>query len=346
MSDVVIVTPFFWPHIGGMEKALYRIAVALHRCGVDVSVVTSRLSPRAHNPFPVVYQGDTLQDWADSLHEEITVARAERLIFSSLGPNTAEQQLAVALTCRARGALTALRVPTSDHLARNMTPLDIVDAFEFVIANSAYSLDRSKPFFPGAEYHVIHNMILEVEHQRNLADVASPRSASVAWCGRVELRKRPMELARLLNACAEAGMTVAAQPVRAYGRDADYRAFVGSLSNRVSIAEPSPRVDDSVRRASVFLHMSGREGSPNAVLEAMDRGQGVVVSDIPECVELVAGAPQGACLVDSIEADIAIIASLVHRTESVGSRELQSAHVQNEFSEVFAGRRWSEVLQL
>lgn len=349
-----IVSPFYYPHIGGMEFALRRIAKALQGMGCDCRVHTSSLTPR----YPADQDGDDqdgddqevlrvdggLTAWAAAVPAFARTCdpSADVLLFASLGPGTADRQLAAAREFRRRGGVTVWRSPTADHAIRNVADCaDLLhEAFDRVVANSAASAAMTRQALPGVDVRVIENLLLDSELDRGARLGEEPRSVDVAWAGRIEPRKRPLELRAALNALVASGRTVAAQAAPSYGRQALFDEFVAGLDPRVRRVPPSIRLGDVVEHARVQLHLTLREGSPNAVLEALSRGQAVLVSDIPECAELVAGFP-GAVMLPGSEVPAAALEQAVAAGSDVAQRRARIALVRRRHGEKHLAQRWS-----
>ncbi len=291
---LVICTPFYRPHIGGMEFALGRLATALRRRGLRVDIETSILTP-ASDESGVHRNGATLTEWATYVGDVIKGLNVvtDQAMLTSFGPGTATPQLEAAAAFRRQGGRVLWRSPTADHAERNLNGIQrlVSQAFSEVVVNSRGSASRTLRALPGARVHVIANLLLDAEVSRLGAIARRPPEGTVAWAGRVEPRKNPRQLSRVLNNLAELGIDVHAQPAPSIRREAEWADFIDSLDSRVHVYPPSPVLAPAIERAAVFFHTSRVEGSPNSVLEAMVRGQAVIVSDIPECKELIKMVP-------------------------------------------------------
>jgi len=295
MSKLLIVTPFYPPSIGGMERAVERLAIALSRTGVEVEVHTSVVidgdgCDRDSSSGPIVCRkGESLQSWGNEAENWVRARSADAVLVTSFGPDARRSMINICEGLRRRSVRTVWRTPTSDHARRNLASPEIEtrQLFDLVVANSAAS-GRCTEQILGIPVTVIPNLLLMEELEAALIDARSERWADVVWVGRVSARKNPMVLARVLNELAE-HQVVSVQAAPAYGEMTLFRSFMTALSPLVKVASPSLSQPLEVRRGRAFVHLSGVEGSPNAVLEACARGMFPILKDIPACVELVEG---------------------------------------------------------
>ncbi|WP_175611257.1 glycosyltransferase family 4 protein [Mycobacterium sp. SP-6446] len=347
MRSLVLVSPFFVPHIGGMERALHRIMIALKRRHWDVSVYTSHHTPQYDDQVPVKRACSTLSEWADSIPAHIRAVDPDRtaVLFASFGPGTGEQQLLAGSEFRERGGLTVWRTPTADHARRNISgqPLQLRRAIDRVVANSRSSQAMTQEIVPEVPVSVIPNLLLEEEVAQHDEDLISPRSADIAWAGRIEPRKQPGLLVEALNLAVRIGKNVVAQPVPSHGNTNLYEQFCGALDKRVETLKPTDGMHRNVARASVFLHISSREGSPNSVLEAASRGQKILVSDIPECRELLTGLEAAAWLHAPRDFEDAF-ARLLARPDSISARRSEASLIRRRHSEAVITESWHRIL--
>jgi glycosyltransferase involved in cell wall biosynthesis len=343
---LVIITPFYAPHIGGMEFALARIAHAIRARGVDVQVHTSELTPKTKEAG-VTRTGSTLEGWALSVTQATRSLNPKNdvLLFASFGPGTADQQLTAAAEFRAKGGTVIWRSPTADHAQRNLADRgkEAQNAFSCIVTNSSASAAFTSKIFPNIRIRVVPNLLLdtEVEHARAL--VSEPRSVDFAWAGRIEPRKSPMTLAAMFNGLVRSGYTAAVQAAPSFGRQDLLESFLTELDPRVEQLSPAPVIAERVEQSSVFLHLSAREGSPNSVLEAAAKGQNVLASNIPECVELLDGVP-GAVLTDGTGLSPRQLLELLDNGRDPILRAERSAIMTARHGEQRILRRWNEVL--
>lgn len=347
MRSLVLCTPFFVPHIGGMERALHRITIALRRRHWDVTVYTSQHTPPHNDQLPVKRAGNTLGAWADSIpaHIRSVDPEAAAVLFASFGPGTAEQQMLAGSEFRDRGGLSIWRTPTADHARRNVTgrALELRHAIGRVVANSRLSADMTQEAVPEVPVSVIPNLLLQEEIAHHDEDLVSPRSADIAWAGRVEPRKEPALLVAALNRAARLRKSVVAQPVPSYRNLNLYQQFCSALDKRVEILQPTDGMHTKVARASIFLHISSREGSPNAVLEAASRGQKILVSHIPECRELLTGLKAVAWLHTPNDFQD-VFAQLLARPDSTTIRRNDASLIRLRHSETAITQAWHRIL--
>lgn len=342
-----LCTPFFVPHIGGMERALYRMMVALSRRAWNVTIDTSELTPHGNVDLDVTRVGATLEDWAGSLHGRLSSADAAHttLLFASLGPGTGQQQLLAGSDFRERGGYTVWRTPTADHAYRNLAANGDgpTKAFDVIVANSQASALMTQKVVPRVPVTVVPNLLLDEELKEHDAAILRPRSADLSWAGRVEPRKQPRLVSALLNRAARSGLTVLVQPVPSYGNRALFDEFCRSLDPRIRIHQPTVGMHPDIAAATVFLHLSTREGSPNSLLEASSRGQGILASDIPECRELLSRYEDVGWITasDQFEGKLQILLS---RPDSVRCRSVAAQRIRDNCNESAIAALWSTAL--
>jgi glycosyltransferase involved in cell wall biosynthesis len=342
---LVIVTPFYAPHIGGMEFALARIAVAIRARNVDAQVHTSELTPETAE-FGVTRLGATLEQWAASIPVVVRSLDPKRdiLLFASFGPGTADQQLSAAAEFRARGGKVIWRSPTADHAQRNLAgrAAEARAAFSCIVTNSFASAAFTSRVFPDIDIRFIPNLLLDKEVERAGALALEPRSVDFAWAGRTEPRKSPLAIAGMFNALVSNGYTAAVQAAPSFGRNDLFETFIKELDPRVEQLSPAPDIADQVERSSVFVHLSTREGSPNSVLEAVAKGQNVLASDIPECVELLKGVP-GTTLTNKIGQSDRELLELLNSGRDPVLRAERNAIMTARHSEGLVVSRWNHL---
>lgn len=289
------MTPFFPPHIGGMERALRRIASAVSATGHEVHVHTSQIgaadAPESDKNHYVVHREHVrLENWAAAARHWASGAGLDALMVASFGPDTRTAMGAMALEQQARGVRTVWRSPTADHAFRNLSGefAGLLEGIDIIVANSEASAERTSDAIHRT-VHVIPNLLLDDEIKGAALDAQAPRMCDVAWVGRVSPRKRPEQLLEILRRLADAGLDVHVQATHGYGEAELYERFIAALPTEVKRHGASYAQPVEVRRATVFLHVSEVEGSPNSVLEAALRGSIPITSDIPECRQLLAG---------------------------------------------------------
>lgn len=296
MAQVIIITPFYPPSIGGMENAVERIAVGLSRQGVVVEVHTSLVNcaettclDQSVVNLTVVRSGHSLVAWGLAAQEWAKERNPDAVILTSFGPDYRDQMISICRNFRYQGVRVVWRSPTSDHAKRNLASrlLDISALLDVVVANSAASAHDTEETL-AMPVEVIPNMLLGEELEAARVDSELERLAGMTWVGRVTARKNPLAMARILRDFSKEYL-VCVQAAPAYGEDGLFDAFLDALGPRVTVAPPGSVPPLEVRLAATFIHLSSVEGSPNAVLEACARGSFPLVRSIPACVELVAG---------------------------------------------------------
>lgn len=347
MNRVCIVTPFYIPHIGGMERALARLAGALRRTGWGVEVFTTGPEPE-NEDHGVVRVDGPLEEWAR--HVPALLARLDPardvVLFSSFGPGTAVAQLQAGRHYLERGGHTVWRSPTADHASRNLRSMADQAALSIgsIVANSGASAQMTRAALPGIPVQVVPNMLLPEEINVHWTQALTPREIDFAWAGRVEPRKKPIELALLFNHLTRSGYTVAVQPVCSYRREAGFSEFLKTLDARVEVHPAATEVAERIARASVFVHTSSREGSPNSVLEAASRGQAILVSDIPECTELLHGLPGIGRLPENRHPEDADLLSLLSSGGTLSDRCARATAVHARHGSTGVIDRWCQIL--
>ncbi len=290
---VHLVAPLFHPRVGGMEKALCRLAAGLTSRGASVVVLTTpECAPEPGAGYALVAAGSpALTIWAAAL-----AGLADQLgppdvaIFSTLPADMAEGLLAAAAQYRARGIRTVLRVPTDDHLERHLGR-DRVDRavrhFDRVVCLSpSLAATLSARGHPAV---AIPNGVDLVEHRPPAPDGRA--GASVLFRGRVARRKNLrvlLDVKRALGAAVE----VTVQGAPSYGEDDYFHAFAREASACGVTLRPAAWEGggELYRTHSIAMLPSAAEGCSNFLLEGMASGMVGVCSDIPANAAVVGDA--------------------------------------------------------
>lgn len=349
MIRALIITPFYPPNIGGMERAVERLAIALTRVGVVVDIHTSRIgsNPGGYQYRPtenltVVRSGESLAEWGVMARDWAKSGTPDVVIVTSFGPDYFSSMIEICRNMRGRDIRVVWRTPTSDHAKRNIAPasMDVSILLDAIVANSHASARQTEEVL-GMPVETIPNLLLSEEIAAAHADSQGERLAAVSWIGRVAARKNPMALALVLNQLSR-DYEVCIQATPAYGEHNLFDNFMTAISPRIIVAAPSLEPPLAARRAATFLHLSEVEGSPNAVLEACSRGIFPIVKDIPACAELLEGL-QSALVGQSSDPIEPLVRQLI-RASTPESREFQHNIVAQRHGERAIAERWKEVL--
>lgn len=186
-------------------------------------------------------------------------------------------------------ALLASKSPAKRRLISSLFPL-LLHRASAAICNSADSADGLRRLFRAAENktEVIHNFMfpeqisITAEEALAPADLALFDRPVIVSCGRLVSVKGHMQLLR-----AFAGMASMDDPrlviVGGGPGEATLRNACGQLGIDDDVFFTGPRVNPLpfIKRASMFVLPSLREGFPNALVEAMALGVPVIASDCP-----------------------------------------------------------------
>lgn len=296
MKDrIVVLSGFYPPSIGGMEKQLMLIGRVLADEGVRVNVHTSAMfapkgvSTKAGGFLTLHRDGQDLRRWSDAAvgwirkhYDSQTI-----LLITSLGPDTTASMRRILEWTRRLGGRTIMRLPTSDHLFRArqysgaQECIRMIDRF---ITNSARASSEMQ-----SQYDVVYVPSCLAPSERIPIHEPFPERHSVAYFGRLSERKRleilpeiaahlPKSVDLLVQGPAGFGETTFAMRLKKLLRSAGVKVFPAAH-------HPSVEVVNSV----IYVNPSATEGCSSALLEAMNRGSIPVVSNLPENESVLGG---------------------------------------------------------
>ncbi|HSX28409.1 MAG TPA: glycosyltransferase family 4 protein [Candidatus Saccharimonadales bacterium] len=288
ISKVIIVTGFYPPNIGGLEKQLQSWASLLGDKGVEVIVHTNALfapegttQESAH--VSVIRACSDLSTWslaaADWVRRHAT--KESVVVVASLGSDTSLGMLQCLTYAHQRGARVIMNVPTSDHLERaaaHKGALDFLRDVDRYVTVSPRSADKLRQQRVDVIY--LPNYLPEREIISPKAKL--PNRRSVAYFGRISARKR-VDLLPKVATLLPSGIEMIVQGPPGFGEQQLYERLSHELADAgVKVLPGNSTPAPEVAKSIVFINPSEAEGCSIALLEAMNRGSIPVVSDLPE----------------------------------------------------------------
>ncbi|MET9600962.1 glycosyltransferase family 4 protein [Streptomyces sp. NPDC006459] len=347
MRTVVQITPYYPPHLGGLERVVLHLSRHLAERH-DVRVVTTTLgsggAPRRAREDGVAVRRHRAAEFAHTaiapgllgsllaaprgavLHAHCahallpeTVALAARLRRQ---PFVLHFHLDVDASGRLGGLLPAYKKHVFGRVARAAAAVIVLTEQQARFVEDAYRV-------PPDRVHVVPNGVA-AEFFRSAAvpagaatATATDRPLQLLYVGRLSAQKN---VARLLDAIDLTEAPVTLRIVGGGELDADLRARAArlGLGERVEFTGPLHGGDllAAYADADAFVLPSDREGMPLAALEAMAAALPVLATDVPGTTELLRGvgllaAPEPAALaaaVDRLASDPALRARLAGRS--------------------------------
>ncbi|MFF3720916.1 glycosyltransferase family 4 protein [Streptomyces erythrochromogenes] len=351
MRTVLQITPYYPPHLGGLERVVLHLSRGLARRH-DVRVVTTTLgsggAPRRAREDGVTVRRHRATEFA---HTAIAPGLLGSLLAAPRGAvlhaHCAHALLpeAVALAARLRrqpfvlhfhldvdasgrlgGLLPAYKKHVFGRVARAAAAVIVLTEQQARFVEEAYRV-------PPARVHVVPNGVGPEFFRPAPAPAtvpvgaatatATPRPLRLLYVGRLSAQKN---VARLLDAISLAESPLRLRIVGGGELDADLRARAAALGlgERVEFAGPLYDGDllAAYADADAFVLPSDREGMPLAALEAMAAALPVLATDVPGNTELLRGvgllaAPDPASLaaaVDRLASDPALRGRLAGRS--------------------------------
>ncbi|MCX5582596.1 glycosyltransferase family 4 protein [Streptomyces erythrochromogenes] len=349
MRTVLQITPYYPPHLGGLE----RVVLHLSRCLAqrhDVRVVTTALgsggAPRRAQEDGVTVRRHRATEFAHTaiapgllgsllaaprgavLHAHCahallpeTVALAARLRRQ---PFVLHFHLDVDASGRLGGLLPAYKKHVFGRVARAAAAVIVLTEQQARFVEEAYRV-------PPARVHVVPNGVGPEFFRAAPAPATVPVGTTTAtrrplrllYVGRLSAQKN---IARLLDAINLAESPLRLRIVGGGELDADLRARAAGLGLGERVEFTGPLYDGDLLAAyadaDVFVLPSDREGMPLAALEAMAAALPVLATDVPGNAELLRGvgllaAPDPASLaaaVDRLAADPGLRGRLAGRS--------------------------------
>ncbi|MGW6612200.1 glycosyltransferase family 4 protein [Streptomyces erythrochromogenes] len=351
MRTVLQITPYYPPHLGGLERVVLHLSRGLARRH-DVRVVTTTLgsggAPRRAREDGVTVRRHRATEFAHTaiapgllgsllaaprgavLHAHCahallpeTVALAARLRRQ---PFVLHFHLDVDASGRLGGLLPAYKKHVFGRVARAAAAVIVLTEQQARFVEEAYRV-------PPERVHVVPNGVGPEFFRPAPAPVtvpvgaatatATPRPLRLLYVGRLSAQKN---VARLLDAISLAESPLRLRIVGGGELDADLRARAAALGlgERVEFAGPLYDGDllAAYADADAFVLPSDREGMPLAALEAMAAALPVLATDVPGNTELLRdvgllAAPDPASLaaaVDRLASDPALRGRLAGRS--------------------------------
>lgn len=345
MRTIVQITPYYPPHLGGLERVVSHLAREQAKQH-DVRVLTTALGSAGapHNALEggvMVHRHRAVEAAHTAIAPGLPVhlARLPRDAVLHLHCAHALLPEAVALAARLRGTRFVLHfhldVDASGPLGA-LLPYYKKHVFGRVLRAAAGVIaltDAQAAFLtqtyrvPADRVHVVPNGVAETYFMP--PRVPEPGPLGLLYVGRLDAQKN---VARLLDALSLARQDIR---LRIIG-DGELRGRLEAHAERLGLrnVEFSGGLlgEDLVKAyadADAFVLPSDREGMPLVVLEAMAAGLPVIATDVPGTRELVEGAgvlatPEPAALaeaIDSVAADLPLRARM-----ALASTERARAH--------------------
>lgn len=328
--SVVQVSPYYPPHLGGVEVVVARLSQAQVELGHDVQVITTTCgaagAPRRERHGGVLVRrarGFELAHTPVAPGLLPALLRAPRGAVVHLHVAHAGLPELVRWTCALRGRSYVvhfhLDVDPSGPMGRLLPaykrrvlgPVLRAAAAVLVLSRQQASFVEGQHGVQARRVHVVPNGVgaeyLEVGRRRGLIQAGQDRSARTGppedrsardreplrllYVGRLSKQKN---LPRLMQAMARLPRGLVELTVVGDGED---RGLVqdavtnGDLSSvRLIGARQGPALLDTLAGADAFVLPSDKEGMPLAVLEAMAAGLPVIATDVPGTRELVGDA--------------------------------------------------------
>lgn len=286
-NKVIILTGFYAPSIGGMEKRLEKWASILLKQGLKVEVFTTALfsdkETEILDSVKVIRRDVQFEAWTDSAKMYLKENSNENTIvlISALGPGMDAGLLNCLEQAHENGSRVVMSVPTSDHIQRAISRKDgAVEFLKKVDRLITVSDDVTEFSKYSTDVVYIPNFIMDHE-LLNISD-PYPSHNSVAFYGRIAKRKRPGLLVSVAQMLGE-GMEMVVQGPAGFKEEKLYDEIVNGLKQTaVTIIGPDSRPDKKIIQSKYFINPSEVEGCSNSLLEAMNWGGIPLVSDIKE----------------------------------------------------------------
>ncbi|MEU4353506.1 glycosyltransferase family 4 protein [Streptomyces virginiae] len=335
MRTVVQITPYYPPHLGGLERVVLHLSRRLAQRH-DVRVVTTTLgsggAPRRAREDGVTVRRHRAAEFAHTaiapgllgsllaaprgavLHAHCahallpeTVALAARLRRQ---PFVLHFHLDVDASGRLGGLLPAYKKHVFGRVARAAAAVIVLTEQQARFVEEAYRV-------PPARVHVVPNGVGPEFFRPAPAPAtapvgaatttAVPRPLRLLYVGRLSAQKN---IVRLLDAISLAQSPLRLRVVGGGELDADLRARAAGLGLGERVEFTGPLHDGDLLAAyadaDVFVLPSDREGMPLAALEAMAASLPVLATDVPGNAELLRGvgllaAPDPASLAAAVD---------------------------------------------
>lgn len=369
---VLMVVRLFHPWVGGMERQVHKLALALRARDIDVKIVTGwwfRGTPRRESIGGIpVFRNFTLWEcfgikglrklggylYIASLMAYILRHGSEFDVIHIHGLSYHAFAAVVAGHWRGRPIVVKLansgpasdiaKMRSSQHLAlcRLMLPAAL-SADCFIALNKLIVNELAEAGVPRARIQEIPNGV-PVEGVAPKSDYTLQRPARLLFVGRLHPQKGlDMLLRALRRICDECGNGTCRLTLLGDGpQKSELEALAASLgiSAQVEFAGESTQVQDYYRKADIFVLPSKAEGISNSLLEAMSQGLPSAVSDIPGNADVVDDKVNGVLFKPDDEASLA--ARIRELLENEGLRERIGKAARREIESRFGIGRIAE----
>lgn len=220
--------------------------------------------------------------------------------------------------------------PTSGKSQERMIRLTRQIPAAWIAVSDSVSDSLVRLGVPSDSIHVIHNGVPVPPEPSPIPSREKGESLELLWAGRFVKQKRLALIVEIIQRCKELGLPVHCtllgdgplyQPI-------DELVKAKGLGAWIALPGYSAEVNAWLRRCDLFLSASGREGFPNALLEACALGRGFIASDIPPHRELLGNSEAGYLAGDSIDDWLGILAFLTQdrrRVAQMGAKAHQLA---------------------
>lgn len=308
-QKLILLPKYYWPKIGGLQIATARIGIALADMGWQVSVYfheepdhppNSRIRNSYFEIFPI--QGSRQEFWQNIPIALEQYARDSSVLAIGLEyEETIDMQIGALQTLCQAGALTFLRVTTTNDIALRMNNAraSILSQLDgLVVLNREMEREAEKYNFSSQFVHRIPVMVDTNRYRPNKVNSIKIRKERgieqnipvLIYVGRLDSCKQ-IELIIEAMTGVEALLWIVGDPT--IGSDIKETERYIQLARRCRLYSirmepqvPDAEVPELLQAADIFVTASAREGMSNAVLEASSVGLTVAGFSIPGVKEI------------------------------------------------------------
>jgi len=270
---IAIITPFFYPHIGGMERSLFNLANLINENNSIIIYTTKHGILKDDCKFKVIrHQSNSLNTWSGSIIEFLkTYGPFEAIIYGGIGKDVLKGVLESAEFSKQSKSRSFLRIPTSDHIKRHLGGLnaqEILQKFDHFVCIDRLAQEELVNSFKIKKVHYIPNGV--DSNIYSPIETFTSRASTILYSGRIARRKNVdiiVKLAKIFK--REFNFIIQGSP--SYGEQDYYSEIIDSFKEleNVELVETSWDNHKIYQRAGVFLLPSNVEGCSNSLLEAM-----------------------------------------------------------------------------
>lgn len=289
-----IITPFFYPHIGGMEKSLYNLAKGLTKKGHEIVVYTTKYSTQEvydDLEFEIVTSKDLgLIDWSEEINSFIDKHNdSSVLIYGGIGKDVLLGIQSSLIKSMELDIRTILRVPTSDHLQRHLDKVDkrtVLNLFDHFVCIDEIAVSYLKNEISLDTVTYIKNGV-DTSEYKPISNFESRKNTFV-YIGRISSRKRIDKIIEIAKRLPH-GYKFIIQGSRSFGELEYYHKMMSTLKmiDNVELVKEDWDNSKHYQKAGYFVLPSTSEGCPNSILEAMASEVYCFTSNIPENIKLI-----------------------------------------------------------